>query len=98
MGENDWIIGVALSFGSSFFSCLGLIFQKLAHNQNEELPEGRKWPVIIGIVCSPCWWASFIMMGKFVSLLVFRGINRCIIIGLIPFPFDFFAFSFGKYE
>lgn len=77
MGENDWIIGVSFSFASSVLSCLGLIFQKYAHNQNQALPDDKKYPVILGIVCSPCWWASFIMMGLF------------------PFPFDFFAYSFA---
>mmetsp|Transcript_29014 Transcript_29014/g.46792 ORF Transcript_29014/g.46792 Transcript_29014/m.46792 type:complete len:436 (-) Transcript_29014:174-1481(-) len=77
MGSNDWVIGVSFSFASSFLSCLGLIFQKYAHNQNQALPDDKKYPVVIGIVCSPCWWASFIMMGLF------------------PFPFDFFAYSFA---
>ncbi|CAK9054468.1 Probable magnesium transporter NIPA8 [Durusdinium trenchii] len=77
MSDNEWIIGVAFSFASSVLSCLGLIFQKYAHNQNQALPDDEKWPVVAGIVCSPCWWASFIMMGLF------------------PFPFDFFAYSFA---
>jgi len=75
--QNDWVIGVVLSVLSSLMSCLGLIFQKKAHMQNEALPEGKKWPIVAGIVCSPCWWASFALMG------------------LIPFPFDFFAYSFA---
>lgn len=77
MGEYDWVIGVSFSIASSILSCLGLIFQKYAHNQNQQLPDDQKYPVMLGIVCSPCWWASFIMMGLF------------------PFPFDFFAYSFA---
>lgn len=77
MAENDWIIGVIFSFASSILSCLGLIFQKYAHNQNQALPDDKKYPIVAGIVCSPYWWASFIMMGLF------------------PFPFDFFAYAFA---
>ncbi|GBG25777.1 Hypothetical Protein FCC1311_019962 [Hondaea fermentalgiana] len=77
MGESEWVVGVTFSIASSVLSCLGLIFQKYAHNQNQALPDDKKYPVMLGIVCSPCWWASFIMMGLF------------------PFPFDFFAFSFA---
>jgi len=42
---------------------LGLVLQKLAHNQNNALPAGRKYKVVAGIVCSPCWWGAFAMMG-----------------------------------
>ena len=73
----DWLIGVSFSMGSSVLSCLGLILQKVAHNQNQAAPEGKKYKVMAGIICSPAWWAAFVVMGLF------------------PFPLDFFAYSFA---
>jgi hypothetical protein len=58
-----WVLGVTVSIVASVLSCLGLIFQKYAHTQNQNLPEDKKAPVILGCVCSPCWWASFMLMG-----------------------------------
>ncbi len=75
--STDWILGVTFSIASSVASCFGLIFQKMAHNRNQALPEDEKYKVILGIPCSPCWWASFLLMG------------------LVPFPMDFFAYSFA---
>ncbi len=76
-GENDWIIGVGFSILSTVLSCLGMILSKIAHNQQARLPDDKKYPEIAGIVCSPCWWGSFLVMG------------------LIPFPADFIAFSYA---
>jgi hypothetical protein len=58
-----WVLGVTCSIAASVLSCLGLIFQKYAHTQNQRLPEDKKYPVVLGCVCSPCWWASFMLMG-----------------------------------
>ena len=76
-GKNDWIIGVGFSILSTVLSCVGLILQKIAHNQQARLPDDKKYPECGGVVCSPCWWGSFLVMG------------------LIPFPADFIAFSYA---
>lgn len=76
-GKHDWIIGVGFSILSTLLSCLGLILQKIAQNQQQRLPEDKKFKEWNGIVCSPYWWGSFLVMG------------------LIPFPADFIAFSFA---
>ena len=47
-----------LSPGSSVLSCLGLILQKVAHNQNQVATAEKKYKVVAGIICSPCWCVS----------------------------------------
>jgi len=63
-GDTDWkyIVGVAASLISSAGSAIGLVMQKFAHNSQEALPEGEKWPEKGGLILSPLWMFGFVLL------------------------------------
>ena len=63
--EFKYALGVAASLFSSAGSATGLVVQKFAHNAQEKLPDGEKWPEMNGLIISPLW-----MFGFFVLVIV----------------------------
>ena len=62
-GQYDWVIGMIFCVLSSFFSSLGLILQKIAHNQNDRRPPHKRYKKVRGMLCSPMWWISLVFVA-----------------------------------
>jgi len=62
IGIGWTILGMGLCVVASVGSTLGLILQKLAHTQQEGLPDDEKWPENNGIICAPYWVVGLVLL------------------------------------
>merc|ERR1740130_38177 len=63
-GDESWqyLVGVGASLFSSAGSAGGLVMQKFAHNAQQDLEDGHKWPELGGLICSPFWLFGFFVL------------------------------------
>ena len=63
-GESEWkyLVGVGCSLISSAGSAAGLVIQKWAHNDQQQLPEDERYPECGGLILSPTWVCGFTLL------------------------------------
>jgi len=57
-----WFLGLALSLGGSALASLGMVLQKLAHNENESRSPSEKFRDYGGLLMSPRWISGFLLL------------------------------------
>jgi len=60
--DAAWFIGIVCSVSGSVGSAMGLVVQKLAHNQQDRLPDGQKRLEFFGIQFNFMWFLGFFLL------------------------------------
>jgi len=70
-----WTFGILCAIAGSVGSAMGLVLMKLAQNENDRLPEGKKRPTWGGMLCTtPRWLVGVVLLVGFPTPLALASV------------------------